>query len=235
MPSFTSVKASGLSEGDLSGGTRRSLIHQHECKREINKNIRGIVGISSITDPYIAIEAKYKLTRSAIEILYKNGFYVTIQTKSPLILRDIDILNHNNIDAGITITTLNKKISDLIEPYAPSPESRMNTLIKLKDNNIKTWLFLGPVIRNINDGIGNIENIIKFASEYNIRIIYDKYNNYSGASRYMKNVNYLLSDNEWWNDVEKNIIKLCSEYGVECTDEKNENEYEMNRIQRKLF
>ncbi len=204
-------------------------------KKEINKKIRGIVGISSITDPYMAIEAQYRLTRNAIDILYKNGFYVTVQTKSPLILRDLDILHHNNIDAGITVTTLNKKTSDLIEPYAPSPISRMNTLIKLKNNNIKTWLFLGPIIRNINDDISNIEDIIKFAAEYNIRIIYDKYNNYNGSSKYMENVNYLLSDNKWWNNIEKNIIKLCNEYNVECTDENKEKEYEMNKIQKKLF
>ncbi len=204
-------------------------------KREINKNIRGIVGISSITDPYISIEAKYELTKKAIEILYKNGFYVTIQTKSPLILRDINLLKHKNIDAGITITTLNKRISDLIEPYAPSPLSRINTLIKLKNNNIKTWLFLGPIIRNINDNIDNIEEIIKFASEYNIRIIYDKYNNYYGSSIYMKNINYLLSDNKWWNNLENNIINLCNKYNVECTDEINENEYEFNKIQKKLI
>ncbi|WP_290704624.1 radical SAM protein, partial [Ferroplasma sp. Type II] len=124
-------------------------------EREARTYKRGIVGMSTITDPYQSVEMKFRIMPKAIEILSRNGFYVTIQTKSPLILKDIEILEkyRNNLDVGLTVTTIDRKVAALLEPYAPDPVKRLNALKKLTQRKIKTWLYLGPIVRGLNDNI----------------------------------------------------------------------------------
>ncbi|KQB35267.1 SPL family radical SAM protein [Acidiplasma aeolicum] len=202
---------------------------------EAKKYKKGIVGISSITDPYNPVEGKYRLTRNSIEILAKNNFYVTLQTKSPLALRDIDIIKkyRNTIDIGYTITTMDENIKEMIEPYSPSVRSRMRALKKFSENGIKTWIFIGPIIKNINDNLNDIYNIIEFASKIKSRIIYDKYVNYPGPGKYMENINYGISDSAWWNDMELKINGMCHDLNVLCTSEQADWLYE--RGQKTLF
>ncbi len=206
-------------------------------KREIHSLKRGIVGVSTITDPYQFVERKYKLAGEGIKILASSGFHVSVQTKSPMVLKDLEIFKEykKNIDVGITVTTLKKDISKVIEPHAPSPESRMRALKNLSGSGIDTWLFLGPLIRNVNDSIDDIEKIILFCQENGIRIIYDSYQNYAGTLEYMKYVNYLPSTKKWWSGLSGTIEEKCREYGVNCVPESLEWEYEQDKIQKKLF
>ena len=62
-------------------------------ERELRRTSRGVVGISTVTDPYQPAESKLKLTRSCLEVLLAKQFPVCIQTKSALVLRDIDLYN----------------------------------------------------------------------------------------------------------------------------------------------
>jgi len=74
-------------------------------QREIEKKRAGRVWISGVCDPYQPIEKRYELTRRCLEILSKYGWPVTIQTKSPLVKRDLELLRtFNDIEAGLTIT-----------------------------------------------------------------------------------------------------------------------------------
>uniref|UniRef100_A0A7C5Z010 Radical SAM protein n=2 Tax=Ignisphaera aggregans TaxID=334771 RepID=A0A7C5Z010_9CREN len=106
--------------------------------REVKKVKKGSVGIGTITDPYQPVEAIYKLSRRSIEALAENGFKISIQTKSSLILRDIDILRmyRDIVDVGITITsTFNTSPMILLEPYSSPPKARIETLRKLSRAN----------------------------------------------------------------------------------------------------
>jgi len=103
--------------------------------------------ISSVTDAYQPIESKYKLTRQCLEILLQYQFPVDILTKSPLVLRDTDLIKKfKDIEVGITITTHDEDISRVFEPNAPSILARMRALKTLHDNRIKTYAFIGPVL-----------------------------------------------------------------------------------------
>ena len=62
-------------------------------KKEIHRLRRGVVGVSTITDPYQAVEGRYGITRSCTEMLLRNGFRVSVQTKSPLVRRDVEIFS----------------------------------------------------------------------------------------------------------------------------------------------
>ncbi len=115
-------------------------------RKEIRKKKRGLVGISTATDAYQPLEKKHMLTRKILEILQMYGFPVDVQTKSTLVLRDIDILKKfDYASVGITITTLNEEIARKWEPLAPSPHKRLEAAKKLVENGIYTYIFFGPV------------------------------------------------------------------------------------------
>ena len=213
-------------------------------QREIKSKRRGLVGISTITDPYQPIEAKYRLSRQAIGLLLANGFRVSIQTKSPLVLRDLDILrDKKGLDAGISLATPDKEISRLIDRKSPLPDARIRTLRELSRNMIKTWMFLGPIIPGINDSDESFEALISMASDLKIRVIYDLLNPYSGArsmlgetlgsgwSSSMKT----LDRRKWWENRESTITRLAGQYNVECNSEASELSAETGILYKPLY
>lgn len=114
---------------------------------EIKRKQIGRVWISGICDPYQPIERKYELTRKYLKILLKHNWPVTIQTKSPLVLRDIDLLRKfEKVEAGFTITTANEEIRQIFEPKAPPIEERIKTLEKLHLAGIKTYAMIAPLL-----------------------------------------------------------------------------------------
>ncbi|MDP2158320.1 MAG: radical SAM protein [Nitrospirota bacterium] len=116
-------------------------------KKQLQKTKRGHVMVSSVTDAYQPLEIKYRLTRQCLEILLEHKFPVNILTKSPLVLRDLDIIKRfDEIEVGITVSTDNEKMRKIFEPGAPPIEARINTLRKLKENGVKTYVFIGPML-----------------------------------------------------------------------------------------
>ena len=116
-------------------------------QKQLKRASMGRVMISSVTDAYQPIESKYKRTRQCLEILLQSQFPVDILTKSPLVLRDIDLIKKfKDIEVGITITTNDEKMQKIFEPNAPSIIARIRTLKTLHDNRIKTYAFIGPVL-----------------------------------------------------------------------------------------
>ena len=116
-------------------------------QRQIKKAPRGNVMISSVTDPYQTIENQFKITRRCLEVLLPYQFPVNILTKSPLVLRDLDLIKKfKEIEVGITITTDDDKIREILEPNAPSIETRIHALKELSESGIKTYAFIGPLL-----------------------------------------------------------------------------------------
>ncbi len=119
-------------------------------EREIRNKKRGVVGVSTVTDPYQPAEEKLGLTRSCLGVLLSKNFPVCIQTKSPLVLRDLDLIEgFTEKEVGLTITTLDEHISAIIEPGAPSPAERLKALKVLASEGIPTWAFIGPMVPGI--------------------------------------------------------------------------------------
>lgn len=96
-----------------------------EClEKEPPKKHRGVVLLSSVTDPYQPVETKRQLTRRILERLLEYDFPVNIQTKSKLILKDLDIIQRfSDIEAGFTITSFDDTVRMVFEPQA-LPRSR---------------------------------------------------------------------------------------------------------------
>ena len=116
-------------------------------QREMKKKRPGKVWISGVCDPYQPIEKKYELTRRCIEILSKSCWPVTVQTKSTLVKRDLELLsNFNDMEVGLTITTADEEIRKIFEPKCSSIEDRIETLEKLHSANLKTFVMIAPLL-----------------------------------------------------------------------------------------
>jgi DNA repair photolyase len=109
----------------------------------------GFIFFSSITDPYTGLEAKYNLTRQCLQILVDFGYEggIGIQTKSPLVLKDLDVLKKlKNVTVGFTVTTLDDIVSRFLEVDAPPVTARIKTLKELNDKGVSTYAFVGPIL-----------------------------------------------------------------------------------------
>lgn len=116
-------------------------------RKEIEKKKLGRVWISGVCDPYQPLEKRYRLTRKCLEIFVEKGWPVTIQTKSPLVLRDLDLIKGaKDIEVGFTITTADDGIRRIFEPQAPTIESRINALKQIHNEGIRTFAMIAPVL-----------------------------------------------------------------------------------------
>jgi DNA repair photolyase len=115
--------------------------------KEIKKKKRARVWVSGVCDPYQPLEATYQLTRQCLEILVRNHWPVIIQTRSPLVLRDIDIIREaEDIEVGLSITTADDEIRKLFEPSAPPIPERVQALDELHNAGIRTYAMIAPVL-----------------------------------------------------------------------------------------
>ncbi len=125
----------------------------------------GSIFFSSVTDPYVGMEAKYKLTRQCLQVLIDFGYQgqVSILTKSPLVTRDIDLFKKlKNIEVGMTITGLDDKVSRFLEVKAPPVTARVKALQELAKNGVNTYAFVGPLVPYF---INNEEKIKKIVDK----------------------------------------------------------------------
>jgi DNA repair photolyase len=108
-----------------------------------------------------------RITRSILEVLREFRHPVGIVTKSPLILRDVDILGEmaemGLAKVALSVTTLDRKLARMMEPRAGTPSRRLQTIKGLSDANIPTGVMFAPAIPALNDG--EMEAVLSAAAE----------------------------------------------------------------------
>jgi DNA repair photolyase len=140
-------------------------------EKQVGKARKGTVWLSSVCDPYEPAESKYRLTRRSLEILANAHFPVVVQTKSVLVLRDIDIFQKfEDIEVGFTITTADERIAGIFEPGAAPVAERIRALEVLHDRGISTFAFLGPLLP------GNPESLAAALAGKVDRVLIDRMN-----------------------------------------------------------
>lgn len=116
-------------------------------RKQLNKAKVGTIWISSVCDPYQPLEARFEMTRSCLKELVGKKFPINIQTKSDLVLRDMDLLqDFKTLAVGLTITTDDAQMAKKFEPGAPGINRRIEALAKLHVAGIKTYAFIGPLL-----------------------------------------------------------------------------------------
>jgi len=160
--------ASGYIRRFFEPRVKKDVIKQ--LNREISKIKQNkYVTIANSNDPYQPLEEKLKLTREALKIFSNHNFRIMIVTKSNLVLRDLDVLKKARVAVSITITSLDEKKSQKLEPNAPSPEKRLEAIKYLSENEIPTIARIDPIIPLINDT--EIDELVKVAAEAGVKHI----------------------------------------------------------------
>ncbi|MCJ2532768.1 MAG: hypothetical protein LN411_02460, partial [Candidatus Thermoplasmatota archaeon] len=147
-------------------------------RRELSRKCEGVYGVGTVTDPYQPLEARHELTRGCLSILKRSGARTSILTKSNLVLRDMDILSEwPDVEVGLSVGTVDEIASSVIEPGAPPPESRFETLRKLVDSGISVYLMAAPIIPTISDAEPSLRRLVELADLSGVkRIMWDGWN-----------------------------------------------------------
>ncbi|UCF09260.1 MAG: radical SAM protein [Thermoplasmata archaeon] len=212
---------------------RKEWGHFVEIKRNIPKVLagelkrkkKGLVGLSTTTDPYQPLEKEYEVTRYCLEQLLRRDFPLSIITKSDLVIRDIDLISRfSEAEIGFTITTDNDSERLLLETNAPSIESRMEAMKKCSENGITTYAFLGPLYPTVRK-----ENLHRFveklmdsgaqkimADRLNLRPgVLDRLNQTLGSKKAKAWKEGLFGKHKPYDALFSHLEKTCQELGVE--------------------
>lgn len=197
-------------------------------RKELPRKKKGEVLFSSVTDPYLPLENKYRLTRKCLEILLPYQWSISFLTKSDLVLRDIDLFKKfKDIEIGLSINTTSEKIQKLFEPKAISPIRRIETLRKLKARGIPTYAFCSPLLpflvdvenlyKNLKGKIDFIcfENLNPYGRIRNNMLKIIKMNYPDLLTNYQKIFNDKIFYKNYWRDIKIQILALEQKYNIQ--------------------
>jgi len=127
---------------------------------------RCMIGTGGMSDPYIPIEKGLRLTRRCLEFIEEYGYGLAIQTKSDLILRDLDILKSINRKTKcvvqITMTTYEEELCRILEPNVCTTARRFEVLEIMREEGIPTVCWMTPILPFINDTEENINGLLDY-------------------------------------------------------------------------
>lgn len=133
------------------------------------KRRRCMIGTGAMSDPYLHAEKELCLTRSCLELIERYGFGLAIQTKSDLIMRDIDLIDSINRRAKavvqMTLTTADEDLCRIAEPNVCTTKRRFEVLCEMHERGIHTVVWLSPLLPYINDTPENVAAIVDMAGK----------------------------------------------------------------------
>jgi DNA repair photolyase len=125
-----------------------------------------VVVVGTATDPYQPAERRFRVTRGVLETLAEHaGLSIVIITKSPLITRDLDVLQriaaHSELTIHLSLITMRRDLARLIEPRAPTPDARIRALARLRGGGIDVGINVMPVLPGITDNPADIDDLVR--------------------------------------------------------------------------
>jgi DNA repair photolyase len=122
-----------------------------------------LVALGTNTDPYQPCEGRYRLTRGIVQALTDAGNQFSIVTKSPLVLRDLDILaqaaGQGLVRVDVSVGCVDRDVWRLTEPSAPSPQRRLATVAELNAAGVPCGILVAPVLPDISDGDEQLDRL----------------------------------------------------------------------------
>lgn len=130
---------------------------------------RELVAIGAATDPYQPAEGRYRLTRGCIEVLGWNRTPLSIITRGPLIVRDLDVLGaaavRTRVAVAVSIATLDEDLARRLEPGVAPPRQRLRTIRALTDAGIEAGVALAPVMPGLTDAPRDLAAVLDAARD----------------------------------------------------------------------
>lgn len=199
-------------------------IKRCEKKINLNKISKKSVFLSSVTDCYNPLEEKYELTRNILMQLVHSDCYLSISTKSKLILRDLDLLKQiKNLNVCMSINTLDENFRKDMDS-ASTIKERLSTLKELHDNGIYTILFMSPIFPYITKWKEIIEESKNYIDEYwfenlNLRGQYKSYIMNYIKEKYSKYYDtyvdiYIKNNKKYWYNLANEINAYCDNNNI---------------------
>jgi len=179
-------------------------------RRELSRKRPATVWISGVCDPYQPLERKYRLTRQCLEILVESRWPFVIQTRSALVLRDLDILRRaEDCEVGLSITTADDGIRRLFEPTAPTIGERIRALGELHAAGIRTYAMIAPILPGAEDLPASLDGKID-------RVLLDRMNYHHADWVYRKYGLEQKKTDDYFTQVEGVLGAAFASMGIAC-------------------
>ncbi|MEM3038787.1 MAG: radical SAM protein [Thermoplasmata archaeon] len=141
-------------------------------KKEIEEVGNSVIGLSTVTDPYQPAEKQLELTRACLEVISESDASLMVMTKSPLILRDIDILGQiKNVEICVSVTALDEHISLLFEGKLPGPKARLSVLERFSRAGFRTDAMVSPLLISDEKTNDQLEQLVEAIADTGCRSI----------------------------------------------------------------
>lgn len=141
-----------------------------------SKRRRGVIGIGAMSDTYNPFEKEYQITRKALKLISYYNFGISIETKSDLIVRDIDLFKEINSKSDLilkfTITTADDSLSKIIEQGVCVSSKRLEAMKKLSNEGLFVGTLLTPIIPFITDSEENIKEVIRLSNDNGAKFVF---------------------------------------------------------------
>ena len=138
---------------------------------------RELIAIGTACDPYQAAELKYSLTHRILKVLRDFANPTSIVTKSPHVVRDVDVLEELSAVADTTVSfsvsTLDDDVWKRIEPATAKPRKRLEAMRALSERGIRCGVMLAPVLPGLTDDAASLEAVVEAACEHGASFIHD--------------------------------------------------------------
>ena len=144
---------------------------------ELARKVRpAFIGMGAMSDPYNPFEEELLLTRHALELIDAYDCGVSVDTKSDLIVRDVDlyqsIQTHSPVICKITVTTVDEELAAKVEPRAPSPARRLEAIRKLAEAGLFCGVLLMPVLPFLEDRPEQVLSVVDRSADAGAKFIY---------------------------------------------------------------
>lgn len=198
-----------------------------QLKAELEKGVKGVVGVGTVTDPYQPAEAELELTRGCLALLKRYGTRISVLTKSDLVLRDMDLFEGwVGAEIGISVGCPDDGAAASLEPGAPSPGRRFAALARLSEAGLDTYVMAAPIVPSMSGSDSMLGDLVRRASEAGVkRIMWDGLNPKPVASqRMVSSMPSLKADLElsrssaWSARVRIRLARECEERGLALVD-----------------
>jgi DNA repair photolyase len=181
--------------------------------------------LSSVTDPYTPLEAKYENTRRILEHLIGTKAEIHILTKSRLVEHDIDLFQQfEHIQVAVSLNTLDPEFARMVEPRASKPLDRLKALQKVAEMGISTYVFMSPIFPKITDWKAIINAARHFTNEFHFENLNFRGHNTPRimgliAECYPDLLEYysqIRKDPTMWDVIEEEIEDYCKMMKLNC-------------------